>query len=71
MARKLRLLEFRLAACFALGYLLITGLVGTLAIQPSLQIWWWLAVGLITCLAHFDSEQLAKETNPISSFEND
>lgn len=53
---KLRRLEFRIAACFAWGFVAIIGLTGTLAVQPPLAIWWWLAVGLITCLGRFDRE---------------
>jgi hypothetical protein len=63
LVRKLECLELRLVACFAAGFILVTGVVGTLAIQPSLAIWWWLAVGLISCIANFDRAQLAKKTN--------
>jgi hypothetical protein len=61
-----RRLEFRLAACFAWGFVLVIGVTGTLSIQPPLAIWWWLAVGLITCLAHFDRERPAEITSPLS-----
>ena len=54
---KLRRLEFRIAACFAWGFVLVIGVAGTLAIQPTQAIWWWLAVGLIFCLRQFDLEQ--------------
>jgi hypothetical protein len=59
---KLRNLEFRLMACFAWGFILIIGVTGTLAIQPPMAIWWWLAVGLISCLGHFDREPPEKIT---------
>jgi hypothetical protein len=64
--RKLHLLEFRLVACCAAGFVLIIGVTGTLAIQPPLAIWWWLAVGLITCLVHFDRERLVEITSQLS-----
>jgi hypothetical protein len=54
---KIRFLEFRFVACFAWGFVFIIGIMGTLGIQPPLAIWWWLAVGLITCLGHFDRER--------------
>jgi hypothetical protein len=54
MVLKLRSQEFRIIACFAWGYVAIIGVNGTLAIQPSESIWWWLAVGLITCLVCFE-----------------
>jgi hypothetical protein len=63
---KLRHSGFRLAACFTTGFILITGIVGTLAIQPPLAIWWWLAVGLITCMAHFDRDRLARIPNALA-----
>jgi len=56
LVTKLRCLEFQIAACFAWGYILVIGVTGVLAIQPAIAIWWWLAVGLITCLSHFDRE---------------
>jgi hypothetical protein len=62
LAFKMRLLEFRIMAYFAWGFILITGVMGTLAIQPQLAIWWWLAVGLIVCLDRFDRERPAKKT---------
>jgi hypothetical protein len=61
---RLRSLEFRIAACFAWGFIFIIGVTGTLAIQPPLAIWWWLAVGLITCLSRFDRRQLKKIIKP-------
>jgi hypothetical protein len=57
LVTKLRRLEFRIVACFVWGYILVIGVTGVLAIQPAVAIWWWLAVGLITCLGHFDRVQ--------------
>jgi hypothetical protein len=54
---KLRRAEFRVMGFFAWGFIAVIGLTGTLAIQPPLAIWWWLAVGLVTCLVHFDRKQ--------------
>jgi hypothetical protein len=64
---KLRHLEFRIAAYFAWGFILIIGVTGTLAIQPTEAIWWWLAVGLIVCLDHFDRER--RRSKQISHFD--
>lgn len=55
--------EFRLIACFAWGFILVIGITGTLALQPPLAIWWWMAVGLIICLGHFDREPSEEITN--------
>ena len=57
---KLRHAEFRVLGCFALGFVLVVGITGTLSIQPPLSIWWWMAVGLITCLSHFDRQRMAQ-----------
>ena len=51
---RLRRMDFRIAACFAWGFIAIIGLTGTLALQPQEAIWWWLAVGFIPCLSGFD-----------------
>ena len=58
---KLRDLEYRFIGCLAWGFISIIGLQGTLSIQPPLSIWWWLAVGLIICLGHFDRGQPGKK----------
>jgi hypothetical protein len=58
---KIRRLDFRLMACFAWGFIFIIGIIGNLGIQPPLAIWWWLAVGLITCLGRFDQRQVVKK----------
>ena len=57
---KLRRMEYRILGCFIAGFILIIGVTGTLALQPPLSIWWWMAVGLITCLSHFDRERMAE-----------
>jgi len=60
IVRKLRHMEFRILGCFASGFVLVIGITGILAMQPPLSIWWWMAVGLITCLSHFDRERMAE-----------
>ena len=55
--RKIRHPGFRISACFALAYIVVEGVCGTIAIQPPLAIWWWFAVGLITCLSFIGGRQ--------------
>jgi hypothetical protein len=56
-----------LPAAFAGGFVLVMGIVGTLSIQPPQAIWWWLAVGAVGCLKHFDAvHQQAAERKPSS-----
>ena len=59
----LRSLDFRLIACFAWGYIVIIGVTGTLALQPPMAVWWWLAVGVIICLGNFDRQELKPNRN--------
>jgi hypothetical protein len=54
MVLKLRRLGFQIAASFAWGFVLVVGSTGTLAIQPPLAVWWWLAVGVIHCFGAVD-----------------
>jgi hypothetical protein len=63
---KLRHMEFRILGCFASGFILVIGITGALAIQPPLSIWWWMAVGLVTCVAHFDQDRQVETTRPLS-----
>lgn len=56
---KLRGVNLKITACFACGFIIVQGVMGTLAIQPPLAIWWWLAVGLVACLKRFDIADLA------------
>jgi hypothetical protein len=51
---RMRSLKLRGVACFPVGFVMVIGAVGTLALQPPLAIWWWLAVGLVICLGRFD-----------------
>ncbi len=37
--------EFALPGAFCVGFVIVIGLSGTLAIQPPIAIWWWLSVG--------------------------
>ncbi|HEY3855124.1 MAG TPA: hypothetical protein VGO67_12085 [Verrucomicrobiae bacterium] len=61
---KIRSLKLRGVACLALGFIIVIGAVGTLGMQPPLAIWWWLAVGLVACLSHFDRVQSQEKTSP-------
>jgi len=63
MVLKLRSSDARIAAGFAWGFILVIGVTGTLAIQPPLAIWWWLAVGLILCLRRLEKERVAEARN--------
>jgi hypothetical protein len=58
LLRKMRSVEARSMTCFALGFIVIIGTVGTLGMQPPLSVWWWLAVGLVVCLANYDRARL-------------
>jgi hypothetical protein len=60
---KINDLEIRLAACFPLGFVIVMGVVGTLAIQPPLAIYWWLAVGIVTWLSYLDGRKMAMAAN--------
>lgn len=37
--------QFASSGAFCQAYVILTGAIGTLAIQPPVAIWWWLAVG--------------------------
>jgi hypothetical protein len=42
--------ELALPGAFCVGFIAIIGFNGTLAIQPPIAIWWWLAVGTSTVI---------------------
>jgi hypothetical protein len=42
------------AAAFLLAYIIIVGLIGTLSLQPPISIWWWLPIGSLFSLKHYD-----------------
>ena len=50
LCQRLKASKYHLAACTACGYIVVTGLSGTLGTQPPLSIWFWLAVGLVFTL---------------------
>jgi hypothetical protein len=52
--RQIRDSKIFLVAAGLVGFVIVTGLMGTLGIQPPLAIWFWLAVGLVFVLAHHD-----------------
>jgi hypothetical protein len=39
--------EFSLPIAFTQAFVIVIGMIGTLAIQPPIAIWWWLAVGTV------------------------
>lgn len=46
----LRSEELSVPAAFCVAFVIITGVAGTLAIQPPIAIWWWLSVGIALIL---------------------
>ena len=70
MVLKLRSADSRIAAGFAWGFILVIGVTGTLAIQPPLAIWWWLAIGLISCLHRFERERATQPRNVTFFYQN-
>ncbi len=42
--------------CVAQGFIIVTGLLGTLGIQPPLAIWFWMAVGLLLTIVRVDRQ---------------
>jgi hypothetical protein len=42
------------AAAFLVAYILITGLTGTLTIQPPIAIYFWICFGALICIQKFD-----------------
>ena len=53
------------AGAFLLSYILITGTIGTLSIQPPIAIWWWLSVGIMLSLK-YNEKGLLQLKNKIS-----
>ena len=43
--------EFSVPTAFTQGFVIVIGVTGTLAIQPPIAIWWWLAVGMVLVLS--------------------
>lgn len=37
-------------SAFLFSYILITGVIGTIGMQPPIAIWWWMAVGVLTAI---------------------
>ena len=46
------------SCAFAVAFVVINGVMGTLGIQPPLAIWWWLAVGAVLLFAGYESFHL-------------
>lgn len=51
-------------ACVATGYITVTGLLGTLGIQPPMAIWFWTSVGLLCAIYAIDKRQ-QEEADPL------
>ena len=43
-------------AAFGWGFVLFTGILGTLSTQPPIAIWWWFYMGIIVCFREYDSK---------------
>lgn len=55
---------------FLLANVIINGVLGTLAIQPPVAIWWWLSVGAIGVIYNFDkSIRISKNETKIKLLE--
>lgn len=50
--------KFGFAVSFLMGFLIVTGIGGTLSIQPPLSIWWWMCVGAIITIKNFDKRKI-------------
>ncbi|HAV12552.1 MAG TPA: hypothetical protein DCX06_03495 [Opitutae bacterium] len=50
ICQRLKASKYHLAVCAASGYIVVTGITGSLGIQPPQSIWFWLAVGLVFTL---------------------
>ncbi|WP_028374512.1 hypothetical protein [Leeuwenhoekiella sp. MAR_2009_132] len=59
--RSLKFKKFTLAGSFLLAYILVTGLIGSLSIQPPLSIYWWISIGLIFVIKYLDNQLIKKE----------
>ena len=46
--------SYALAASFLISYITITGILGTLGIQPPIAIWWFLSIGALIAIKNFD-----------------
>ncbi len=47
------------AGCLAAAYVVLEGIIATLAVQPPLSIWFWIAVGTTLVLEHLDKTQMS------------
>lgn len=62
--RTLKKTSYALASSFLLSYIIITGIIGTLGIQPPVAIWWFLCIGALITIKNFDSAQQPPLSRP-------
>ena len=49
--------KWQIIAAMSTGFVLVQGIFGVLAIQPPVQIWWWLAIALNVVSFTFDNQE--------------
>ena len=59
--------ELALPGAFCIGFIAIIGFNGTLAIQPPIAIWWWIAVGISIVIWWKSMEAKKNQSDGISS----
>ncbi|PKV75528.1 hypothetical protein BD749_0470 [Pontibacter ramchanderi] len=57
--RAMRTQALASATSFLLAYVVISGLISQLGMQPPLAIWWWLAIGMIILLHRLEKHELS------------
>lgn len=62
---------FQVSGAFMLAYIIINGLFGTLGIQPPLQIWWWLAIGMLFTFVEAERLYIASKRSGTSGSDED
>jgi len=58
--------DFVIPAAFCQGYVILTGVLATLAIQPPVAIWWWISVGTSLVFWYKSVETPGEEPPPDS-----
>jgi len=58
--KRMHMVNYFSAASFLLAYIIINGITGTLALQPPLSIWWWMAVGAMITIKSLDRQLYLK-----------
>jgi hypothetical protein len=54
--------DYSLVSSFMLANVIINGVMGNMAMQPPIAIWWWLSVGSIIAVYGFDREFVKKDS---------